>query len=133
MTDQPKKAVPTVAEKLKAEELDQSRRQLAIREKQASAGSISTTAGGALSFLPRGLPEVLELAEVMSMGGPAVGLACRENKGVCASVIMTALSWGMNPFTVSQHVYVTKSKGGAEKIAYEAQLINGVINSRARS
>lgn len=86
-------------------------------------------AGG--SLVPTDMKQAMEFAKMMSVAGPMVGAAFRQNPGACLGIAMQAWRWEMDPFPVSQKAYVTVSRGGVEAIGYEAQLIAAVINTRA--
>ena len=72
------------------------------------------------------MKEAMEVAKMMSVSGPMVGAPFRGNPGACLGIAMQAWQWEMNPFTVSQKAYLVK-----ETIAYEAQLVAAVLNTRA--
>ncbi|MBS7703266.1 recombinase RecT [Chelatococcus asaccharovorans] len=83
-----------------------------------------TQGGGTLA--PRSMGEVLKAAELMANAGPAVPKHCRKEPGVCFAILMRALRWEMDPFAVASKSYLVN-----DIIAYEAQLINAVVNARA--
>lgn len=93
--------------------------------------AINATNGGGGSFMPATLAEAMEFAKMMAISGPMVGIGFRTKPGTCLGIAMQAWRWEMDPFPVSQKAYVTKNKAGDEVIAYEAQLVAAVINSRA--
>lgn len=72
------------------------------------------------------MAEILEFAKVMSVSGIAVRAHMRNNPGVCAAICMQAQRWEMDPFMVGNKSYAV-----SDQIAFEAQLIAAVINSRA--
>ena len=80
--------------------------------------------GGNLA--PRTLGEVVAFSEVMARAGAAIPSHLRGETGACLAVTMLALGWEMNPFMVA-----AKSYKVGDTIAYEAQLIAAVINTRA--
>jgi hypothetical protein len=63
----------------------------------------------------------------MAGSGAMVPPFCRDNPGACCGVTLRALQWGLDPFSVASKAY--QVNGGI--IAYEAQLIHAVINTRA--
>lgn len=92
-----------------------------------SINSVSVTAGtNGSSIAPQTLGEVVRFAEVMSKADIALPKHLRGNAGACMAVAMQALEWQMSPFAVASKSY---SVNGA--IAYEAQLINAVVNTRS--
>lgn len=70
--------------------------------------------------------DILEFAKVMAVSGIAVRAHLRNNPGACAAVCMQAQRWAMDPFTVGNKSYVVN-----DQLAFEAQLINAVVNTRA--
>ncbi|WP_158555067.1 recombinase RecT [Fulvimarina endophytica] len=62
----------------------------------------------------------------MSKADIAIPKHLRQNPGACLAVCMQAFQWEMDPFAVAQKSY---DVGG--RMAYEAQLIAAVINTRA--
>lgn len=75
---------------------------------------------------PQNLAEIIKFAEVMSRADIALPPHLRGNTGACMAVAMQALEWEMSPFAVASKSYVVK---GA--VAYEAQLIAAVVNTRS--
>lgn len=91
----------------------------------------STPRGGGAMFLPSTMQECLDFATVMSKSDFAIPPKFRGNPGACLAVTIQASRWQADPFGVIQKAYVTKSKDGSERIAYEAQLVAAVVNTRA--
>lgn len=87
--------------------------------------AISTGANGS-SLAPQSLAEVVRFAEVMCRADIALPKHLRGNAGACMAVAMQALEWQMSPFAVASKSYAVN---GA--IAYEAQLIAAVVNTRS--
>lgn len=85
--------------------------------------AISATAGG-VSFASA--LEVMEFAKLMALSQQAVPLAFRNNPGMCLAVAFQAIEWRMSPFQVANKAYVVN-----DRIAFESQLIHGVIAARA--
>ncbi len=75
---------------------------------------------------PTNMHEVVEFAKIMSKADIALPQHLRANVGACLAVAMQAMDWEMSPFAVAAKSYVVK---GA--IAYEAQLIAAVVNTRS--
>lgn len=86
---------------------------------------MSTGSTGA-KIAPQNLGEVVKFAEVMCRADIALPKHLRGNAGACMAVSLQALDWQMNPFAVASKSY---SVNGT--IAYEAQLIIAVINTRS--
>lgn len=86
--------------------------------------------GMGAAIVPRNMAEAVEFAQLMAKAGPAVRPAFRGNPGMCLAVTMQACRWEMDPFAVAQKAYIVPDKGGNENIAYEAQLIAAVVNTR---
>lgn len=96
------------------------------RELAVPNGTMLALDGGA-SFLPHSLGEVIEASKLMAQSGAAVPSHCRNAPGACFAIMMRALRWGMDPFAVASKSYQVKD----QIIAYEAQLIQAVVNTRA--
>lgn len=90
-----------------------------------TAVGISTGSGGS-KIAPQNLGEVVRFAEVMSRADIALPKHLRGNPGACMAVALQALEWEMSPFAVASKSYAVN---GA--IAYEAQLIAAVVNTRS--
>lgn len=86
---------------------------------------MSTGSTGA-KIAPQNLAEVVKFAEVMCRADIALPKHLRGNAGACMAVSLQALDWQMNPFAVASKSY---SVNGT--IAYEAQLIAAVVNTRS--
>lgn len=98
--------------------------QIAPRETSINSVSVSSGANGT-SIAPQNLGEVVRFAEVMCKADIALPKHLRGNAGACMAVAMQALEWQMSPFAVASKSYAVN---GA--IAYEAQLIAAVVNTR---
>jgi len=81
---------------------------------------------GGMSIAPRNVADVIEFGHLMSTSGHAVPKHLRGNPGACMAVAMQAFEWEMSPFAVARKTYMVN-----DNIAYEAQLIAAVINTRA--
>lgn len=82
-----------------------------------------TTTGGA--FLPQTLGEAMEVAKLMASSN-FVPPHLRGKAGDCLAVVMQSSRWGMDPFAVASKTYFVQ-----ERMAYEAQLVMAVLNSKA--
>lgn len=78
------------------------------------------------SIAPQSLGDVVRFAEVMCRADIALPQHLRGNAGACMAVAMQALEWQMSPFAVA-----SKSYSVSGRIAYEAQLIAAVVNTRS--
>jgi hypothetical protein len=74
--------------------------------------------------------ELMEFAKLMAVSDIAVPPHLRGKPGACLAVLTQALEWRMSPFAVANKSYSVVNKG-VERIAYESQLINAVIEARA--
>ncbi len=83
-------------------------------------------AGQGGSLAPKNLGDVVAFASVMARAGHAIPAHLRGDDGACLAVTMLALHWEMNPFMIA-----AKSYKVGDIIAYEAQVIAAVINTRA--
>lgn len=82
--------------------------------------------GSGSRIAPQNLGEVVKFAEVMSRADIALPKHLRGNPGACMAVALQALDWQMNPFAVASKSYSVNNI-----IAYEAQLIAAVVNTRS--
>lgn len=78
------------------------------------------------SLLPENFAQVMEFASVMKLSGTAIPKHLRDNAGACMAVAMQAFEWGMSPFAVANKSYSVN-----DRVAYEAQLIAAVVNTRS--
>lgn len=90
------------------------------------ASEVGMATGNGSKVAPQNLAEVVRFAEVMSNGGIALPQHLRGNAGTCMAVTLQALEWQMNPFAVAQKSYEVNGM-----IAYEAQLLAAVVNTRS--
>lgn len=74
-------------------------------------------------FLPANMGEAMELAKLMAAGN-FVPPHLRGRAGDCLAVVMQATRWAMDPFAVANKTYFVN-----DRMAYESQLVNAVINS----
>ena len=72
------------------------------------------------------MQEVVDFAQVMSRAKGVLRKDFFENPGGCLALTMQALRWEMDPFAVAAKAYIVD--GG---VAYEAQLVHAVVNTRA--
>lgn len=101
--------------------------QIAKTEERTPINSVGITAGATgAKIAPQNLAEVVKFAEVMSRADIALPKHLRGNTGACMAVALQALEWQMSPFAVAAKSYTVN---GA--IAYEAQLIAAVVNTRS--
>ncbi|MXN46097.1 hypothetical protein GR138_12940 [Shinella kummerowiae] len=89
-----------------------------------SVGISNGSAGAKIA--PQNLAEVVKFAEVMCRADIALPKHLRGNAGACMAVALQALEWQLSPFAVASKSYAVN---GA--IAYEAQLIAAVVNTRS--
>lgn len=80
--------------------------------------------GGGIAF--SSIEQVMEFSKMMAVSKAAVPVHLRNNPGACLGVCVQALEWRMSPFSVANKSYFV-----SERLAYEAQLIQAVINQRA--
>lgn len=74
-------------------------------------------------FLPSNMGEAMELAKLMAAGN-FVPPHLRGKPGDCLAIVMQATRWAMDPFAVANKTYFVN-----DRMAYESQLVNAVINS----
>lgn len=92
----------------------------------AVMGDLAIAGGDARTPVFATMRDILEFSKVMAVAGIAVRSHLRNNPGTCAAVCMQAQRWAMDPFTVGNKSYVVN-----DQLAFEAQLINAVVNTRA--
>lgn len=92
--------------------------------KDVTAGTLISQDGGGVAF--SSIEQVMEFAKMMAVSRAAVPKHLRDNPGACLGVCVQALEWRMSPFSVAN-----KSYSVSDRLAYEAQLIQAVINQRA--
>lgn len=91
------------------------------------ASTVALSQHGAGSFLqPESLGDVVRFAELMCQSKAGIPAYLHGNAADCMAITLQALQWSFNPFSVAQKSYKIK-----DVIAYEAQLIAAVINTRA--
>lgn len=91
-----------------------------------SINSVGISTGNGSKIAPQNLGEVVRFAEVMSKADIAIPKHLRGNAGACMAVALQALEWEMSPFAVASKSYAVNGL-----IAYEAQLIAAVVNTRS--
>lgn len=77
------------------------------------------------AFVPATMAEAMELGKLMCMSN-FVPKHLRQAPGDCLAVVLQAQRWGMDPFAVANKTYFVQ-----DRIAYEAQLVTAVLNTRA--
>lgn len=96
-------------------------------EPRLSYGGVSMErAGGGGMLVAQTFGEVVAFAEVMSRASLALPKHLRGNAGACMAVTMQAMRWEMDPFAVANKTYEVN-----DRLAYEAQLVAAVVNTRA--
>ncbi len=101
--------------------------QLATQQERIPMDSVGVSnTGTGTKIAPQNLGEVVKFAEVMCRADIALPKHLRGNAGACMAVAMQALEWQLSPFAVASKSY---SVNGT--IAYEAQLIAAVVNTRS--
>jgi hypothetical protein len=101
--------------------------QLATQQERLPMDSVgvSNTSTGT-KIAPQNLAEVVKFAEVMCRADIALPKHLRGNAGACMAVALQALEWQLSPFAVASKSYAVNGD-----IAYEAQLIAAVVNTRS--
>lgn len=98
-----------------------------IDQERATTLVVSTAAGGVAI---ENMSQVFEVAKLMALSGPAVPSYLRGQPGACLAIVLQSLEWKMSAFAVANKSYKVTNKG-EDRIAYESQLIHGVIEARA--
>lgn len=98
-----------------------------VTTERSGASAVSMSQSGSGSYLQaESLGDVVRFAELMCQSKAGIPSYLHGNAADCMAVTMQALQWSFNPFSVAQKSYKIK-----DVIAYEAQLIAAVINTRA--
>lgn len=93
-------------------------------DKHVSGGLAVRTSSGGLAFT--NMLEVMEFSKMVSISGVAIPKHLRGNPGACLAVVIQALEWKMSPYAVANKSYSVN-----DRLAYESQLVQGVILQRA--
>jgi hypothetical protein len=102
-----------------------------IDREVAGAVALASHPSGAVTIAPKNLAEMFEFAKLMSLSGICVRPMFRGQRGACFAIVQQAFKWGADPFAVANKAYAVRNKAGEETIAYEAQLIHAIVNTRA--
>lgn len=78
------------------------------------------------SVAPTNFAEVVDFAKDMCRAETAIPKHLRGNPGACMAVALQAFEWNLSPFAVANKSYSVN-----DRIAYEAQLIAAVVNTRS--
>ncbi len=84
------------------------------------------TSSTALVLNTEHMNHMMDFAKTMASSKITIPKHLQGSQGDCFAVVMQAMQWGMNPFTVAQKTHLVNGVLG-----YEAQLVIAVINSRA--
>jgi len=76
--------------------------------------------------------QAFRIARALAHSGVAVPPHCREQPDTVFAILLQAQEWGLPYMAVLNKSYVTKGKGGVERVAYEAQLVHTLIETRAK-
>lgn len=82
--------------------------------------------GGGGMLMPQTFGDVVSFSEIMARSQHAIPKHLRDVPGACLAVTMQAMRWEMDPFAVASKSYNVK-----DIIAYEAQLVAAIVNTRA--
>lgn len=85
--------------------------------------STSMVAAGTIAFLPQTMAEAMEFAKLMAASN-FVPPHLRQAAGDCLAIVLQSTRWGMDPFAVGNKSYFVNNR-----MAFEAQLVNAVVNS----
>lgn len=93
-------------------------------QKRVSVPAQQSNAG--MKLVPQDAAQMFQYATMMAGAGSALPKHLRGNEGACLAVATQAFEWEMSPFAVANKSYLVN-----DRIAYEAQLISAVVNTRA--
>jgi hypothetical protein len=99
--------------------------QVAQPQKLGAQVAISGGDNG-FAVTPQTLSDIVEFAKFMCQSNAGIPSYLRNNAPDCAAITMQALKWNFDPFSVAQKSYKVK-----DVLAYEAQLIAAVVNTRS--
>lgn len=99
---------------------------IVTQDRNPASGVAIGQSGSGIAIKPESLGDVVRFAELMCQSKAGIPAYLHGNAADCMAVTMQALQWDFNPFSVAQKSYKIK-----DVIAYEAQLIAAVINTRA--
>lgn len=97
-----------------------------IELETANAPLVNAANTTALVLDGNSMDKMMTFAQMMSTSKITIPKHLQGNAGDCFAIVMQAMQWGMNPFSVAQKTHLVNGVLG-----YEAQLVNAVINSRA--
>ena len=100
--------------------------QVTTTQDRTPAATVGISSGNGSKIAPQNLAEVIRFSEVMCRADIALPKHLRGNQGACMAVALQALEWEMSPFAVASKSYAVNGM-----IAYEAQLIAAVVNTRS--
>jgi hypothetical protein len=100
--------------------------QVATTQGRVPTETVGIANGNGSKIAPQNLAEVIRFSEVMCQADIALPKHLRGNQGACMAVALQALEWEMSPFAVASKSYSVNGM-----IAYEAQLIAAVVNTRS--
>lgn len=91
-----------------------------------------------VNMMPAPVADLWEVANLMAQAGPLVGPSFQNEPKRCFAIAYQCAFWSkggatFDPFAVSQKAYVTPVRGTppSERINYEAQLVNALVNANA--
>lgn len=99
--------------------------QVTTQSKLGAQVAISSSENG-FNVTPQTLSDIVEFAKFMCQSNAGIPAYLRGNAPDCAAITMQALKWNFDPFSVAQKSYKVK-----DVLAYEAQLIAAVVNTRS--
>ena len=83
----------------------------------------------ALGLQLKTMNDAMEFAKWMALSKQAIPAFMRNEPGLCSAAVTRAIRWRLDPFFVAENMYLTRNpKSGEEKIAFQSQLMNAVIN-----
>lgn len=97
-----------------------------IVNKPLGSGVMMASSDEGFAVTPQTLNDIVEFARFMCLSNAGIPQYLRGNAPDCAAITMQALKWGFDPFSVAQKSYKVK-----DVLAYEAQLIAAVVNTRS--
>lgn len=96
-----------------------------IEERRNELAEVKFAQGGQL-FQPKDGLDLTRMANMMAASGDMVAKIFRGNAGACMGLISIVVPYGLNPYSVSFHVYRVKEDA---PLAFEAKVMTAMIDA----
>lgn len=95
---------------------------------RAGAITINEKVGG---MLIETVEQLYRISDALAGSGVMVPPHCRNQPKTVFAILVQSQEWGLPFMGVINQSYVTKGRGGVERVAYQAQLVHTLIETRA--